>query len=526
MNLIPLPNIIEPRQGSFTLDGGLTLSCDEPLAQAAELFIGLYEKSFGKKPAAGGALKFIYDPSLAHEEYKLSVGGSVEIRASGNVGAVYAVQTLRQLAGMDCSGGKAAAIPYAEISDKPRFGWRGVSFDVSRHFFGIGELTRFVDFMSLLKLNVLHLHLSDDQGFRVQIERYPELNSVGSWRNGTLRHDGKVYNDNVGHGGFYTKEELKGLVAYALARGVEIVPELDIPGHTVAIVASLPRLGCKGGQIPVREIFGISKDILCGGNDETYKVICDILDEITEIFPSRYVHLGGDEAPKQNWQKCPRCQAKIKEMGLKGEEGLQAYMFNYFADYLAKKGKTAIGWNECLNDGLAPGIVCQHWTPKLFGRNALSVKHVNNGRKTIVSDYAKTYFDYAYAMTPLKKTFGFDPFTTLSGIKTENRGNVIGVECNIWTEYIPSREKLDFNVFPRILGFAENAWRDQKTSYAGFVKRLNGFYPVLDALDINYAKNQEYPLAFFKRLSIVKKSLTTDAFIEVKKQRQPQKAED
>lgn len=514
MSLIPFPSQRIFTGGEFAFSPGVGVSSDPELSLGAELFSGIYEKAFGSAPTKGTDINFRFDPSLPPEGYKLSVGeNSVTAFASSQNGGIYAAQTLRQLAGIDYT--KGAKILCQEIFDASRFGWRGVSFDVSRHFFGAAEIIRFLEHMSLLKLNVLHLHLSDDQGFRVEMEKYPELNKIGSFRDGTLLHDGKEHVDNVRYGGFYTKDQIRLIVAHAQKLGIDVVPEIDLPGHTIAMVASLPELGCTGKKIPVRTKFGISPDILCGGNPVTYAVVCDILDEVSELFPSKYFHLGGDEAPKKNWKNCPRCQGKIAELGLKDENALQSHMFNFFAEYLAQKGKTVIGWNECLTDALDKNIVCQHWTPKAMGKNRLTAKHVNNGRKAIVSDFTKTYLDYAYAMTPMVKTFGFDPFTTLTGIKPQNAQNVLGVECNIWTEFIPGREKLDFNVFPRILAFAENAWRTDRLSYDGFVKRLQDFYPVLDALGIGYAENSEYPQPFFRRLPIIYKSLKSDAFIEL-----------
>ncbi|HPG92555.1 MAG TPA: beta-N-acetylhexosaminidase [Clostridia bacterium] len=523
MALIPLPSETTFVNGFFELTKKTALTRCEKLSFGGNLFARLFASKFGVEVESGDDLKYVFDQSLTEEEYVLTVKpDKILITAGGESGGIWATQTLRLLCNFDAEQNKIV-IPCVEIKDKPRFGWRGVTFDVSRHFFDLNEIKRFLDLMSLMKLNVLHLHLCDDQGFRVEIEKYPILNKIASFRDGTLRRDGKNYIDNIRYGGYYTKNEIREMVGYATNLGIQIVPEIDLPGHTSAIVAAMPEISCRGEEISVRCEFGISTDILCAGNDKTYEVVKNILDEICKLFPSEYIHLGGDEAPKQNWKTCVKCQAKIKEQNLSDEEALQGYFFNYFAEYLAKKDKRVIGWNECLNETLSKDIVCQHWTPVTMGKNRLTVKHINNGRKAIVSDFLKTYFDYPYAMTPLKKVFDFDPFTTLKGINSENYKNVMGAECNIWTEWIPDRKKLDFNCFPRILAFAENAWRDEKTTYADFVNRLKQFYPLLYALGVGYAKNKEKPTQLFKAIGIIRKQFTKDAFCELKEQKDLEK---
>lgn len=522
MALIPLPSEIINSNGAFVLTDSTAIKCDEKLSSAAKIFSKLFNLKFGEQKVTN-IVEYILDKNLAEEEYILSIKpDNIKITASEVKGAVWAMQTLRHLCEKDVKEDKIL-IPSVEIRDKPRFNWRGITFDVSRHFFDANEIKRFLELMSLLKLNVLHLHLCDDQGFRVEIEKYPILNKIASFRDGTLRHDGKKYIDENRYGGYYTKKEIREMVDYAAELGIQIVPEVDLPGHTSAIVAAMPEISCRKEKIPVRKEFGISTDILCAGNPDTYTVIKNILDEITELFPSEYIHLGGDEAPKQNWKICEKCQAKIKEENLLDEEALQGYFFNYFAEYLAKKGKKVIGWNECLNDTLDKNIICQHWTPVTMGKNPITVKHINNGRKVIVSDFLKTYFDYPYAMTPIKKVFSFDPFTTLKGIESDKMQNVLGAECNIWTEWIPNREKLDFNVFPRILAFAENVWRNEKTSYADFVFRMKQFYPLLDALGVGYAKNKENPTPILKSIGIIRKQFTFDAFTELNEQKRTEK---
>ncbi len=522
MNCIPKLDKYLVGEGNYIITKSTTASFDKHFLDAKNLFNQCFSAVLGNTFEEGKDIVFVLNKDLLDEQYAISINSDQGIRvtASGKRGALYAVQTLRQILNLDLLQKVDEIIcPVCEIFDQPKYSWRGLSMDVARHFFNKEEMLRLLDNMARMKLNVLHWHLSDDQGFRIEIEKYKKLNSVGSYRRGTLIHDGREHTDEIIYGGYYRKDEIVEIVKYADCLGIDVVPEIDLPGHTVAIGASYPNLTCSGNAIVVRNRWGISQNILCAGNDETYKFMYDVFDEICELFPSRYIHLGGDEAPKNEWAKCPKCQAKLKELSLHNFEELQGYLFNTFAKYLKEKGKTVIGWNECLNDNLSKDVICQHWTPKMFRRNKTTIKHLEQGRKTIVSDFLSTYFDYPYAMTPLKKTFGFSPSRLLKKMTKNAEKNIIGTECNMWTEWVPNREKLEFNLYPRLCAYAETAWDYEKPSYVEFTDKLADYYKVYDKLGIGYAKNMEKPAPLLKGIYYGYLQAKKDAFVELNKQK-------
>lgn len=511
MNIIPLPNNFKINEGFVTITENSGFYADEKHKKGGEMLQKLYCESTGGsiEQSENGLIRLLFEPSLYGEQYKIVIDEQIKLYASSNRGMIWAIQSLRQLSMWDTA--EVINCPKGVIEDKPKFGWRGLSMDIARHFFDYKQLCRLVDNMSRMKLNVLHLHLCDDQGIRFESKKFPLLNTVGSFREGTsVRRGGNKI--AIGrYGGYLTQEELKNLVAYCSDRGIDIMPEIDIPGHTVAMVASYPRLSCTGKEQQVRQTWGISEDILCAGNDEVINFVKDVLEEICDIFPFGYIHLGGDEAPKKRWKECPKCQERIKQLGLKNEEELQGWFFSYFAEYLKQKGKRTVGWNECLSEELNKDVICQHWTAATLGRNKTTVRHINNGRKAVMSGFTYTYFDYSYAMTPLCKTYRFNAY--LKGVKPLAQNNILGVECNVWTEHIGDSKRMDFQVYPRLSAFAENAWSD-KLDYNGYVMRLKQYYPVYDKLKINYAKNMEKPLNFAKRLYLTAKFMTKDAYFE------------
>lgn len=517
MELIPMASEFIKLDGKYQLTAKSGIFADDKMLKAKNLLVKIFSDYFGAFDSGEGEddIRIIADSTLSKQEYKIDVDErGIVIRAQEVKGALLAAQTLRILLDLDTDKGKEAVFaPFVHIEDKPKFLWRGLSMDVVRHFFDKFEMLRLLDLMARMKLNVLHWHLTDDQGWRLPIDKYPLLNEISSYRDGTLNHDGHSHVDNKRYGGFYTKAEIKEIVDYADSLGIEVVPEIDLPGHTSAIVAAYPSLSCKGAKIDVRKVWGISKDVLCAGNDEVYAFVKDILDEVAEMFPSKFIHLGGDEAPKENWQGCPKCQAKIKDKGLKNAEELQGYFFNEMLEYLKSKGKRVIGWNECLNDNLDKEVIVQHWTPRFQRRNATTVKHINNGRQAIMSDFLYTYFDYPYAWIPLQKTYDFNPL--LKGVKPFAEKNILGVECNMWTEYVPDREKLDFNMFPRLAAFAENAWTENRGSYGEFLPRLSEYYKVYEALGVGYAKNMERRAGLLKGFKYLKLQFDKDAFAEL-----------
>lgn len=469
--------------------------------------------AFGGAAEAGVAAHAAFVPALGPEGYEIDCSeAGVEVRAGGESAAVYAAATLRQLAAEH--GGR---LPACRIADAPRFGWRGLTLDACRHFFPIGTIYHLVDLMAYYKYNRLHLHLSDDQGFRFESERYPLLNSVGSYRASTLeKRGGKVGQNGVHHGGYYRKHELVKLVRYAKARGIEIVPELDLPGHAVAILAAYPALACRMEPLEVATYFGVSdfsRKLFCAGSDETFAFLCSLLDELMEAFPYEYVHIGGDEAVKTEWKHCPRCRRVMAAQGLGSERELQGYLLNRVLSYLKERGRRAIVWNDGLCKNLDPGAVVQFWTPLFFER-ARTVRRVNAGGEAIMSRVFNVYYDYPYAFTPLWKTYRYEP--VLRGIRPEAEKNVLGVEAAIWTEWIDTEEKLFFNTLPRLAATAETGWsaKDGKR-YSDFLRRLAPHYALYAALGLNYARFAENPLSAWQRLGGALTFLTRDTHAEL-----------
>ena len=362
-------------------------------------------------------IRFRKDTALLPEQYRICADQTgVLVEAGDRAGAVYAAATIAQ-----CCAEGGGTMPYGEIEDAPACKWRGFLIDVCRHFFPIQTLETLLDLMAYYKYNRLHLHLTEDQGFRMESERFPLLNSVGSYRNSTfVKRGGVAGQDGIPHGGYYTKAELRALVRYARARGIEIVPEIDMPGHALAMIASYPDLACFPEPVEVATRFGVtdfSKKLLCAGKDETYTFLFALLDEVMDVFPFDHLHIGGDEALKEEWKRCARCQSVMRAHGIANEHALQGYFLNRVIAYLAEHGKTAIVWNDGACDSLDPRAVVQYWTPLTRKGPGQIARHINAGGKAILSPVTRVYYDYPYAATPLMKTFGFSP--TLRGVRKE-----------------------------------------------------------------------------------------------------------
>ena len=399
----------------------------------------------------------VKDDSLSKEEYTITIkDNNIIVKASTDAGFFYAEKTLEQIFFQ-----YGDTVPNMQISDKPKYQYRSFMIDSCRHFFPVEDIKRMIEICSSLKYNKFHWHLTDDQGWRIQIDKYPELTSIGSIRKET--NLGKEVTTEP-YGGFYTKDEIREVVEFARERFIEVVPEFDVPGHTSALLASVPDLCCNGKTVEVKTTQGIFKDILCAGNEKTYKVVFYIIDEMCELFPSKFFHIGGDEAPKEQWKNCEVCQDKMKQEGLENEEELQGYFVNRVSDYLKTKGKRAISWNESLNGGNlnADGMI-QYWLDK----QELSKKCENS---VIVSDFYAYYVDYPYHMTPLRKTYNYDE-------KISDK--VIGVDTPIWTEFIKNIDEMENMCFPRYFAVAQSAWSENKPEYDMFEKdliRLSGMY--------------------------------------------------
>ncbi len=481
LNLIPKPQSCKEGNGTFTFG--------KNAAVYTEIELPLLNMPTGDDPA----LRIIKDDTLGREEYSLKVDGDgVLIKASCANGAYYALQSVRMLGRFD--EGKNE-IPFVEIFDRPQYGWRGVSLDEARHFFGKTYVKKLIGEMFRLKLNVLHWHLSDDSGWRIEIKKYPLLTEVGSKRAYT-QIDGwsTDHIDGKPHSGFYTQEDIKEIVAYAAQRCVSIIPEIDVPAHFAAGLAAYPQMACRNLQRDVMGFFGdkipFAKGMkdwnrpLCMGKEEVFGFITDIYDEICELFPFEYFHIGGDECDVTEWKTCPDCQRVMKEKGFKNERQLQLMLTDRLCKYFKEKGKSVVGWNEILReDGIDKSAVAQYWEQK---RDRKVERHVNSGGRIIMSNHQSFYFDHPYSIRTLKATYSFSPYRY--GVNKANIGNVLGIEAEMWTEWIATEEKLDFMYHPRMEALSEVAWTDEKhRNFKDFVARLDSYKSIYKALGINYA---------------------------------------
>lgn len=477
--IIPKPTTLEKADGEFVF--GLKTEFGENASE----FKYLFDLNFNGD--GSGRIKIVIDDNsdkvanntdLGEDDfvsdayaYELTIGRDVTVRGT-KAGAFYAMITLKQLALLNFDGA-VSKIPCCKIVDKPRFKHRGFMMDVARHFFPLSFLYKVVDALSLYKFSVLHLHLSDDQGFRFGSEKFPKLVSIASKRRGT-RKDGKPIE------GFYTKSELKGLVKYASERGIEIIPEIDMPGHTGAILAAYPELSCTKTEREVREYFGISDNILCAGKSGVYDFVYGLLDEITEVFPSRLIHIGGDEALKDEWKKCPDCKRMMQVYNIGTFKELQSFFLNAVNVYLQKKGRQAVVWNEAVSSGKLGGVVCQYWLAGKDGKGALA--YSDGGGKLIVSKCSPFYLDYPHGMHSLKALYEFNPI--LDGLTTTAVKNVIGVESPLWTEHVETENDAFKKMFPRLFAVAEKGWSNSERNFKDFERRAAANERVLKLLKI------------------------------------------
>lgn len=415
-------------------------------------------------------LIFVSDAALPAEGYTIEVRpGSITVAASGEAGAFYALMSLEQSA----EGGTEVAC--CKIKDAPKYAYRGFMLDCARHFWTTDKIKSILDVMAMLKMNIFHWHLSEDQGWRAEIKKYPLLTQKGSIRRNTQLslkgyYQHKEAHDDVeyGRGLYYTQEQMKDIVAYAANLHIDVVPEIDMPGHMVAAIACYPELSCTGEATEVSTRWGVMDNICCCGKDNIFNFARDVIDELCEIFPSHYFHIGGDEVPKTRWKKCPACQKKIKELGLKDENALQGYFNNEIAKYLRSKGKRMIGWNEILDaaDIMEKDIVAQWWTRHGVNNEA---KWMAAGGKCLLSMCSYIYMDHPYNVRPLSKTYSL----TAAKLGIKDKSGVLGMEIPQWTEYIRDENKLDMLTFARLVTFAEVCWtNDEIMDYKDFETRL------------------------------------------------------
>jgi len=438
------------------------------------------------------------DEIEGEEAYTLEVTQTgVDIRARTPRGVFYGVQTLRQLLPIaiekdTLNEGAEWSIPFITIKDAPRFGWRGLHLDVGRHFFDVTFVKKFIDTMALYKFNVFHWHLTEDQGWRIQIKQYPKLTRVGAKRTQTPIPASRQQGDGVPYEGHYTQKQIREVVEYAAARYITVVPEIEMPGHALAALASYPKLGCVGEGYEVRTSWGIAEDVFCAGKEETFTFLENVLTEVLDLFPSEFIHIGGDECPKVRWENCPHCQARIEAEGLADEYELQSYFIRRIERFLNEHGRRLIGWDEILEGGLAPNATVMSWRGSAGGIDA-----ANAGHDVVMSPTTHCYFDYYQSENhaseppaiggylPLETVYEFNPIP--EDIAPDKAHHVLGGQGNIWTEYIPTTDQLEYMAYPRALALAEAVWSyPQQRDFADFRPRLTEHLGRLDALGVNY----------------------------------------
>jgi hexosaminidase len=414
---------------------------------------------------------------LGEEGYELFLSkNSALFSAKTPAGLFYGIQTFRQL--IPLSG--PVALPCLQIWDRPKFPWRGMHLDCCRHFMSVEFVKRYIDLAAQHKMNRFHWHLTEDQGWRLEIKKYPRLNQVSAWREAEwpATYEPMKHIPRRRYGGFYTQKQVREVLAFAASRFVMVVPEIEMPGHTVGVLAAYPELSCAGGPFKVQTEWGVHKDVFCAGNDKTFEFLEGVLSEVADLFPGPFIHLGADECPKDRWKECPKCQARMKALGLKNERKLQTWFIHRMVEFLRKKGKRAICWDEILEGGIPKGVILQAWRGRKF-----AAKAAREGAESICSPYSHVYFDHGVKGTNLAKTYSFQPVPAFLTGKKKNL--VLGSEGCMWSEGTP-QDKIDLQVFPRMTALAEVLWSERKEHFKGFLGRLKGHQARLEADGVKF----------------------------------------
>lgn len=511
-NIIPRPQQVNVSYDApFTLSAKTVISLgtnSHNMKRNANMLASYIEQATGIRPAVGkgkngATIVLTIDKTIANAEgYKLDADAKqIRIAGASAAGVFYGIQTLRK--SLPLVNGKASkvSIPAVHIADAPRFAYRGTHLDVSRHFVTADSVRQFIDMLALHNINRFHWHLTDDQGWRIEIKKYPLLTQIGSKRAQTVighnsgKYDGKPYS------GFYTQKQIRDIVKYAADRYITIVPEIDLPGHMQAALAAYPDMGCTGGPYEVWQKWGVSDNVLCAGNNKTLTFIDNVLKEITKLFPSKYIHVGGDECPKTQWQKCPKCQARIKALNLEAKDGhsaeerLQSYIITHASNYLKSLGRNTIGWDEILEGGLAEGATVMSWRGESGGIAAAKQHH-----DVVMTPNSYLYFDYYQSLDkaneplaiggylPLETVYSYEPMP--KELTADEARHIIGVQANIWTEYMPTFKQMQYMALPRLAALSEVQWSQPALKdYTSFTNRLTEFTHMYDRLGYNYAKH-------------------------------------
>ncbi len=512
--LIPMPKELKVSNDEFMMSNKtkIVLS-NEKFRPDIKYFNEYLQKNYGfelpivsEMPIDGNYLMITqpdFDAGFV-EKYDLTMNqNQILIVAEGNAGLFYGLQTLIQLLPLEKAN--ELKLPCAQIRDSPRFQWRGMHLDCSRHFFTKAEVKTYIDYLTLYKFNVFHWHLVDDQGWRIEIKKYPLLTSIGSKRKETIvgkpkwDKDGKPSKDDkydaTPYGGYYTQEDIKEVVVYAMARHITVVPEIEMPGHSLAALAAYPQYSCTGGPFETYTKWGVSDDVYCAGNDSTFFFLQNILSEVVELFPGNYVHIGGDECLKDRWNACAKCKKRIVDEKLKDENELQSYFVTRIEKYLNSKGKQMIGWDEILDGGLAPNAAVMSWRGTKGGIVAAREKH-----KVVMTPGNPCYFDHYQSKDKVKEPLaigGFNPldsvyaYNPLPKVLTPEEANfVLGAQGNVWTEYITDFSKVQYMSMPRMAALSEALWTPiERKNYKNFVIRLKLHSKTLDKMNVNYARH-------------------------------------
>lgn len=524
LNIVPQPGKAIAEKGSFQLSAKTTLVLMDEGEQLSASFLNDYLQRFygfrlqTAKEASANYIKLVTRRFIKpgqEGKYSMQVRpAGINIEGDTYQGTFYGVQTLIQLLPLPPSAGGSPStlnVPAATIEDQPRLRYRGLHLDVCRHFMPVDFVKKYIDYLAMHKMNYFHWHLTDDQGWRIEIKKYPRLTEVGGFRNGTIigRYPGKG-NDNIRYGGFYTQEQIREVVAYAATRYITVVAEIEMPGHASAAIAAYPYLSCFPDQktkIPdnmiseaskqatgklVQETWGVFEDVFCAGNDSTFKFLQDVMDEVIPLFPGQYVHVGGDECPKSNWKKCPKCQQRIKEHNLKDEHELQSYFIQRMEKHVNGKGKTIIGWDEILEGGLAPNAIVMSWRGEEGGIQAAKENH-----QAIMTPGNYVYLDHSQrknedsvtigSYTPLEEVYGYEPVP--KELPADKQQFILGAQGNVWTEYIKNTYKVEYMVFPRLAALSEVLWSPAASrDYKNFEKRLPVIFKRYELWGINYSR--------------------------------------
>ena len=513
MNIIPRPVQLTPKPGSFSFTPGVVIVAHgrtTPIARKLASLLAPPTGTWSPVQASAGKAERVIRLSinsrlkkLGPEGYRLSVTPQgIDAQAYQEAGLFYAIQTLRQLLPPQVYRAAPVGpldwqIPCVEIEDMPRFRWRGMHLDVGRHFMPKSFIMKMIDLLALHKLNTFHWHLTEDQGWRIQIKQYPRLTEVGAWRKETLvghwsDHPQQPVFDGKPHGGFYTQEDVREIVAYAKERYITVLPEIELPGHCQAAIAAYPELGNTGRQIQVSTSWGIHEDVF-NVEENTILFLQNVLEEVLELFPSPFIHIGGDEVPKKHWQESPAAQKRLLELGLKDEAELQSYFIRRMDAFLTNRGRRLIGWDEILEGGLAPNATVMSWRGESGG-----IAAANAGHDVVMAPNQYTYLDYFQddpekeplgigGYLPLEKVYTYEPVP--SALSSKAAQHVLGAQAQLWTEYMPNSRQVEYMAFPRLCALAEVVWTPPTNKdYSDFLSRLKIHLARLEALDVNYWK--------------------------------------